>query len=223
MEMKMKFKTSMLLGLIAIGVFFAVTAYLYPGLPDPMPSHWNAMGEIDGYMAKPWGAYLLPLLTLAIWFLFLVVAYISPQGFRLDKFMPVVGILQLATTGFMIGVGALVLLSSQGNSINAGNFIAPGLGILLIVVGNYMSKLRKNFFMGIKTPWTLASDEVWDRTHRLAGKTFVLGGIAMMFFPLVPKEWYIVSVVLLASLTPVVYSFVIYKQLEGFVPEKDED
>lgn len=219
----MKFKTSMILGLIAIGIFFAVTMYLYPGLPDPMPSHWNASGEVDGYMAKPWGAYLLPLITLGVWLMFLVIAYISPQGFRLDKFMPVVGILQLATTAFMIAVGALILLSSKGIDIEPGNFIIVGVGLLLIVTGNYMSKLRKNFFMGIKTPWTLASDEVWDRTHRLGGKTFVIGGIALMFFPLIPSEWYILSVVFFAAFVPVIYSFVIYKQLEGFKPEESEE
>lgn len=219
----MNFKTSMTLGLIGIALLFAVTAYLYPGLPDPMPSHWNLSGEVDGHMSLPWGAYILPICALGTWLLFLVVAYISPQGFRLDKFMPVVGILQLATTGFMIGISVIVLLAAKGYDIRMENFIGPAMGLLFIILGNYMGKLRKNFFMGIKTPWTLASDEVWDRTHRLAGKTFVTGGILLLFFPLVNKEWYLVAAILFAAVTPVVYSFVIYKQLEGFVPEKDED
>jgi uncharacterized membrane protein len=219
----MKFKTSMLIGLIGIGIMYAVIAYLYPTLPDPMPSHWNAAGEIDGYMELPWGAYMLPSAALATWFLFLVVAYISPQGFRLDKFMPVVGILQLATTGFMIGITTIVLLSAKGHEINMNMIIGPALGALFIVLGNYMSKLRKNFFMGIKTPWTLASDEVWDRTHRLAGWTFVIGGILLLFQPLVGKEWYLIFSILFASITPVIYSFVIYKQLEGFKPESEDD
>ena len=134
-----------------------------------------------------------------------------------------VGILQLATTAFMLGVGVLVLLSAKGLKINAAYFFGPAMGLLLIVLGNYMSKLRKNFFMGIKTPWTLASDEVWDRTHRLAGKTFVIGGILFFFLPLINKSWYLLSVILFASLTPVIYSFVIYKQIEGFEQEnKDE-
>ena len=219
----MKFKTSMLLGLIIIGLFFIVTVFVYPSLPDPMPSHWNATGEIDGTMALPWGAFLLPIVTLSSWFLFLVTVYISPKGFRLDKFLPVVGILQLATTLFMLGIGVLVLLSAKGYQINAEYFFGPAMGLLLIVLGNYMSKLRKNFFMGIKTPWTLASDEVWDRTHRLAGKTFVAGGILFFFLPFINKSWYLVSVILFASLTPVIYSFVIYKQIEGFEQEgKDE-
>lgn len=219
----MKFKTSMLIGLIAIGILFAVTAYLYPSLPDPMPSHWNAAGEVDGYMALPWGAYLLPLSAFGTWLLFLVTVYISPKGFRLDKFMPVVGILQLATTAFMIGISAIVLLTAQGHNIKMEYFIGPAMGLLFIILGNYMSKLRKNFFMGIKTPWTLASDEVWDRTHRLAGKTFVLGGVLLLFYPLINATWYFIGVILIASLTPVVYSFVIYKQLEGFTPESNEE
>ena len=218
----MKFKTSMTIGLLAVIVLFAITAYLYPSLPDPMPSHWNASGEVDGYMAKPWGAYLLPLCAFGTWLLFLVVAKFSPQGFRLDKFMPVVGILQLATTGFMITISVLVLLASKGFPIDMNTVIGPAIGIMLIITGNYMSKLRKNFFMGIKTPWTLASDEVWDRTHRLGGKTFMAGGFLCLFQPLVSKPWYMITVILIAALTPVAYSFIIYKNLEGFKAETEE-
>lgn len=219
----MKFKTSMLLGLIVIGILFGITFYMYPGLPDPMPSHWNASGEVDGYMAKPWGAFILPLSCLGTWAMFLLIVYISPQGFRVDKFKPVIGILQLATTGFMAGIGVLVLLSAQGSEIKFENFIIPAVGLLLIVLGNYMSKLRKNFFVGIKTPWTLASDEVWDRTHRFAGWIFVIGGILLFFQPLVGKAWYMVSIILIAALLPLIYSFVIYRQLEGFEPEPEDD
>ena len=218
----MKFKTSMIIGLVAVIILFAVTAYLYPSLPDPMPSHWNATGEVDGYMAKPWGAYLLPLSAFGTWLLFLVVVLFSPQGFRLDKFMPVVGILQLATTGFMIAISVLVLLAAKGYPIDMNMVIGPAIGIMLIITGNYMSKLRKNFFMGIKTPWTLASDEVWDRTHRLGGKTFMAGGFLCLFQPLVSKPWYMITVILIAALTPVAYSFIIYKNLEGFKAETEE-
>ena len=218
----MKFKTSMIIGLVAVIILFAVTAYLYPSLPDPMPSHWNATGEVDGYMAKPWGAYLLPLSAFGTWLLFLVVVLFSPQGFRLDKFMPVVGILQLATTGFMIAISVLVLLAAKGYPIDMNMVIGPAIGIMLIITGNYMSKLRKNFFMGIKTPWTLASDEVWDRTHRLGGKTFMAGGFLCLFQPLVNKPWYMITVILIAALTPVAYSFIIYKNLEGFKAETEE-
>ena len=218
----MKFKTSMIIGLIAVIILFAVTAYLYPSLPNPMPSHWNAAGEVDGYMNKPWGAYLLPLCAFGTWLLFLVIVLFSPQGFRLDKFMPVVGILQLVTTGFMVCVSVLVLLAAKGYPIDMNSFIGPAIGLVLIITGNYMSKLRKNFFMGIKTPWTLASDEVWDRTHRLGAKTFMAGGFLCLFQPLVDNAWYMISVILFASLTPVVYSFVVYKNLEGFEKELEE-
>ena len=218
----MKFKTSMSIGFLAIIILFLVTTYLYPTLPDPMPSHWNAAGEVDGYMALPWGAYLLPLCTFGTWLLFLVTVKFSPQGFRLDKFMPVVGILQLATTGFMLTVSVLVLLASKGYPLDMNTIIGPAIGVMLIITGNYLSKLRKNFFMGIKTPWTLASDEVWDRTHRLGGKTFMVGGFLCLFQPLVNNAWYMITVILIASLTPVVYSFIIYKKLEGFEKEAED-
>ncbi len=95
-------------------------------------------------------------------------------------------------------------------------------GLLFIVLGNYMGKIRKNFFIGIRTPWTLASDEVWARTHRLGGYLFVAAGALMVVMPLVGLGGVgIVAASLIAALVPVVYSFIAYKRIEGFGPDED--
>lgn len=214
--------------LICIGVVFlhfVLVAVFYGDLPDPVPSHWNAQGEVDGFTPKPWGAWLFPMITLGVYLLFVIIPWISPHGFRMESFLGVVRILKLATVLFMFVVGVTVILAARGAPLDPGDIVLPGVGVLLLVIGNYMGKLRKNFFIGIRTPWTLASDEVWARTHRLGGWTLVIAGLVMILTGLTgwPSMAITVTVVvILAALVPVIYSFVIYRKLEGLGPDKEE-
>ncbi len=208
----------------AVLVHVALVAVFYADLPDPVPSHWNAAGEVDGYTAKPWGAWLFPVITLGVFLLFKVIPWISPHGFRMDTFLNVVDILKLASVLFMLVIGVTVLLSARGASFDPGRIVLPGVGVLLLVTGNYMGKLRKNFFIGIRTPWTLASDEVWARTHRLGGWMFVLAGLVLILSGLTgwpPRPGLLIAVVLIAAFVPVIYSFVIYRRVEGFGSDED--
>jgi uncharacterized membrane protein len=109
-------------------------------------------------------------------------------------------------------------------SAGAQRIIVAGVGLMFIVLGNYMGKVRKNFFIGIRTPWTLASDEVWSRTHRLGGKVFVLTGIFMIvnIFVRFPGQTLVVAIVA-AALIPVIYSYVICRRIEGFSTDADDD
>lgn len=220
----MKADRADLICIAVVIVHFVLVAVFYGELPDPVPSHWNAAGEVDGYTPKPWGAWLFPLLTLSIFLLFKVIPWISPHGFRMESFQGVVGILKLTTVLFMFVVGVTVVLAARGAPFDPGDIVLPGVGVLLLVVGNYMGKLRKNFFIGIRTPWTLASDEVWAKTHRLGGWTFVFAGLVMILSGLAgwpPMGVTIVAVIVLAALVPVVYSFVVYRKLEGFGPDAE--
>lgn len=207
-----------------IGAAVAVAAYLYPNLPDQIPTHWNIEGEVDDYTAKPWGVVIMPLAAIFVFVVMRLIPIISPKGFRTDNFMDVVNVFTVAIVGFMSGVAVLVLLEANGQDVRINEMIFAGVGLLFIVLGNYMGKVRKNFFIGIRTPWTLASDEVWSRTHRLGGKVFVLIGIFMMLngFVRFPVQWLIASIVVVALL-PVIYSYVIYRQVEGFSPDADDD
>lgn len=210
----------------AVLAHIALVAIFYADLPDPVPSHWNAAGDVDGYTPKPWGAWLFPLLTLGVFLLFKVIPWISPHGFRMDSFLNVVNILKLVTVLFMLVIGVTVILAARGAPFDPGDVVLPGVGVLLVVIGNYMGKLRKNFFIGIRTPWTLASDEVWARTHRVGGWMFVLAGLFMIFSGLSgwpDRHGVLVTVILVAALVPVVYSFVVYRNLEGLGPDQDAD
>ena len=212
------------LSLIFIAITTAVAAYLYPSLPEQIPTHWNFQGEVDDYTAKPWGVMIMPLMAIFVFVIMKLIPVISPKGFRTDQFRGVVNIFTVTLVGFMSAVALLVLLSASGRNVHMNEMVFAGMGLLFIVLGNYLGKVRKNFFIGIRTPWTLASDEVWSRTHRLGGWIFVLIGFFMFLnaFIRFPEGWLIGSIVVVA-LVPVVYSYVLYRKVEGFEEETPDN
>lgn len=198
-----------------IGALFAMFA-----VDGPVPVHWNAAGKVDGYMEQPWGLLLLPGVMLGLFLIFQVIEFISPRGFRLGSFPRVVGIFQNAVLLFLALVFAAQLLYTAGIEVAMGQLIMLGTGALFIIIGNFLGKTRKNFFIGIRTPWTLASDEVWIRTHRLGGWVFVAcGGVLLGSSFFAASPWFLLAVALCAALVPVVYSFIAYIQLEGFADD----
>ena len=212
-----------ILSLIFIAIPIAASIYLYPSLPEQIPTHWNLAGEVDDYTPKPWGVLILPLAAVFIFLVMKLIPMISPKGFRTDQFQGVINIFTVTLVGFMSAVALLVLIAATGRNVHVNEVIFAGVGLLFIVLGNYLGKVRKNFFIGIRTPWTLASDEVWSRTHRLGGWVFVLIGFFLFInaFVQFPELWLIGAIVAVA-LVPVVYSFVIYRNLEGFEEEDPE-
>jgi uncharacterized membrane protein len=192
----------------------ATAAWLYPTLPDPMPGHWNADGQVDGWIPKPWGVAVLPGAAILVFILFRVIPRISPKGFRTESFSGVLNGMQVAMVAFMCFVAFLVLFTAKGIDVHLNQMIFGGMGALFIVIGNSLGKVRKNFFVGIRTPWTLASDEVWARTHRVAGWAFVLMGVVFLAgaFVRIGVGWLVGAVVLLV-LVPVGYSFFLYRRV----------
>ena len=197
-----------------------VAAWLYPSIPEQVPSHWNVHGEVDGYMPKPWGVVVLPLAAILVFMVMRLIPVISPKGYRTEPFANVMHIFQVAMVGFMSLVAILVVLEASGVNVHLNKVIFGALGVLFIVIGNYFGKIRKNFFLGIRTPWTLASDEVWARTHRIGGRLFVLYGLIMLagMFVTIPPVVFLVMVGMIV-LVPVVYSYVVYRRVEGFGEE----
>jgi len=204
------------LGLLLVATGFAIVAVRYPSLPDPMPSHWNIDGQVDGWMPKFWGAFLIPIVMTAIWLIFLVLPRISPRGFEMEPFLRAWGILKVTILALMLFIGVLVLRAAANGTELSPSAMFAAIGILFVVIGNLLGKVTRNFFVGVRTPWTLASEEVWNRTHRLAAKLFVLAGLVVAsgaFLGL--RLWPIVVAIGLAALIPVAYSYVLYRRLEG--------
>lgn len=202
---------------------FALAAAFFDRMPNRVPTHWNVHGVADGFTAKPWGPFVGPLLLLGCYLLFLVLPALSPTGFTMRRFGRYWDILVAATMAVCFVLCNLALFAALGLRFSVERVLCLGLGALFLVFGNYMGKLRRNFFVGIRTPWTLANEEVWNRTHRLGGKLFVAAGLLSLAFGL----WHasiimVLGVTLLAALVPVVYSYLVYRRVTAAQPNHDE-
>lgn len=213
----MKMHGADLVSLLLIAAMFAVVGWFYASLPDPVPIHWNTGGEVDGYMAKPWGALIFPLYLVGIWVGFKLIPVISPRGFRLDRFLGVVRVIQLAVVGVTFVIGVVSLLAAAGWNVQMQWVVPLCVGVLFVVLGNYLGKVRRNFFIGVRTPWTLASEEVWNRTHRLAAWLFVFSGLLVILGTVAGWSfWLSLAALVSAGLVPVAYSLWLYHRVEGF-------
>lgn len=207
-----------LFAVLVVIIITWVVAFIYePKLPEQIPTHWNASGEVDGYTSKPWGVYMLPLISTAMSLLLMVLPKISPKGFKLDAARKVYDIIVLVMAVFMLAVMVLSFEAGIKGEIDMSQWILAAMGLLFVVIGNYLAKVPKNFFMGIRTPWTLASDEVWYKTHRLASWTFVIAGLLVILcaFLQVSMNW-ATGFLMAAGFVPFIYSLIIYKKIEGF-------
>ncbi|MFK7957425.1 MAG: SdpI family protein [Lysobacterales bacterium] len=207
---------NMISGLL-IALACVAIALVYSKMPETVATHWNATGEADGFSSRLTGALLGPGSALLTWLIMWAIPKISPKGFQTHEFATVMNVFQVVLVLFMLGVGAIIVMTALGYDISTERVVPAATGLLFIVLGNYLSKVRKNFFVGIRTPWTLASDEVWARTHRVAGYCFVVSGLALLVAGftgagLVP----LIIISMIAGLLPVAYSFFIYRQIEGF-------
>ncbi len=197
------------------GISLAVSLVVWSRVPDAMPVHWNIDGEPDSFWPKAFGLLFFPALIVVISTLFPVIYWLDPRREHIQRSRGALGWIFLAAAGLQLAVQVLVILASLSADmkLNEGVLIAL-LGVMFIVIGNVLPKLRSNWFAGIRTPWTLSSETVWRRTHRLAGWTFVGGGVGAVIAALVLHGWLLLVVfmvlVAVAGLTPCVYSFLIY-------------
>lgn len=219
----MKFDKIIWLALATVAIMWLVAAWYYPQLPDTVPIHWDTQGQADNYMNKPWGALIVPLISSGVLLLSLVLPALSPKGFRLDTASRAYAIVVTIIMLFMIGVMVLSFQQTLGKLESFDQWIAAGLGLLFLVLGNYLGKFPKNFWVGIRTPWTLASDVVWFKTHRFGGRTFMAGGVLVVAAALGGMAMeFLLGIILVAALAPVVYSLFLYRRMHGFKPENNE-
>lgn len=199
--------------LILIALAFAAGLVLYPRMPDPMPSHWNTAGEVDGYMPRFWGLFLMPLVLVGIFLLYLAIPRIDPLKANIAAFIREYNLMMVVLAFFMFYVYALTLLWALGFEFNMNLMIFPAMGVLLITIGFLIGNARRNYFVGIRTPWTLSSDSVWARTHRLGKWMFMAAGALTLLATFVYEAgfWLFMGATLLAALVPVIYSYFAWK------------
>lgn len=199
------------------------TALFYQNtLPESIPTHWNFEGEVDGYMSKPWGVYIFPMMStvisLALWFL----PKIAPKGFKLDSARKAYNIVIFVVAVFMLAVMVMTFEASLEKSLDIKHLIFVLVGCLFVVIGNYLSKVPKNFFFGIRTPWTLASDKVWYKTHRFGSWVFIICGLLVILIALLGLgQNLIIGLLVTTALLPVLYSLFSYYKIEGFKTDSE--
>jgi uncharacterized membrane protein len=209
------------IGLVLVLAAAILSAWTYPLLPDRVPSHWDLAGHVNGYSSRLFAAVFMPATAGFFWLLMLVLPMISPRGFRLGQSVGVFYTCLLAVLALLVLIHFITLRAALTNTAPSKIVLFAAIGVLFAIVGSLMGRLKKNFWIGVRTPWTLASDEVWLRTNRLAGRLFVAGGIVIVlasFFggAVVPILLAVIGIVALFS---VGYSYVIYRRIEGFDPE----
>jgi uncharacterized membrane protein len=195
---------------------FMVSLYFYPSLPSKIPYHWNFKGEINGYTGKFSGAFGIPLLNLAFYFLFVFLPHFDPKAANYAKFPSAYKLIRSSFHMLFAGMQGITLLVAFGHTVNVTMLIGVGTSLLFVVIGNVMGKFKHNYFVGIKTPWTLANEEVWVKTHRMAAPLWVVGGIISAIFAIIGDTMYLISLITIIpviAIIPIIYSYVIFKRL----------
>lgn len=198
---------------------FIVAVLVYPHLPDRVPSHWNIHGQVDNYSSRFWGAFAIPLLSLGMYILMAVLPAFDPKSENYQRFAGAYQILKFVLVLFFALLYATILMAAMGHNVPVDRFVIIGVGILFMTIGNFMSRFRHNYFVGIRTPWTLASESVWVKTHRLGSKLWALGGLLIVLTGLVlgGEKGFIAFFVIIAALTvvPMVYSYLLFRRERG--------
>ena len=201
-----------IIGIVLIS--FAIGIYVFPEMPEKIASHWNAKGEVNGYMPKFWGIFLMPIISAGLSLLLVIIPRIDPYKSNIEIFRKYYDNFILLIIVFLFYIYILTIFWNMGFRFNMITLLSPAIGILFYYSGVLIENAKMNYFIGIRTPWTLSSEKVWDKTHKIGGKLFKIAGIIAIagilfqgyaiFFILVPM--------LLAAIYSVVFSYIEYQK-----------
>jgi uncharacterized membrane protein len=200
------------IGLVLIA--FLVSIYLYPQLPERIASHWNAAGQVDGYTSKIAGLFFIPVLMALLLLLFTAIPRLDPMKHNISKFARHYNIFIIIMIAFMFYLDLLTLSWNLGYSFNMITMLVPAFAILFYYCGILTENAKMNWFIGIRTPWTLSSEKVWTKTNQRGGRLFKVAGVislvGLVFQP-IAIIFVILPAILIAVYT-VAYSYFEYKK-----------
>ena len=182
---------------------------VYPSLPEKVISHWNSAGEANGFMPKFWGIFLLPIILIGMFLLFLLIPAIDPLKKNIKKFRGTFDIFVGLIMLFLFYIYILSLMANFGVMFNMSVMIVPALAVLFFYIGILLEKSERNWFIGIRTPWTLSSDRVWKKTHKLGAVLFKISAVICLLGLIFPEfiVWFILVSALLSAIILFVYSY----------------
>lgn len=202
-------------GLVVAALAAALSVWAYARLPDTVATHWNLRGEPDGYSSRLAAAIIMPLAILGLTLLFNVLPRLDPRRDNYGKFRDSYWLLTNGVLAFLLAAHGLVLASGMGYTVQVDRVLPLAIGLLLAFLGNYLTRVEPNWFVGIRTPWTLSSDAVWRKTHRTGGWLFVVGGLVIAGAAFAPAGVFfrvIVPTLVAVTAIPVVQSYVLWKR-----------
>ena len=210
--------------LVVMAAMFAAAAWAWPQLPERISVHWDFKGDVDRWGGKFEGLVAMPLIVVGIYLLMLVLPLFDPGRLNYRNFAKTYNVIRITIVVFMAAIYAVLLFNAFGHAFNVTTAVFLMVGVLFIVLGNFLGKIRPNWFIGVRTPWTLSSKSSWDKTHRLASWLFILMGA--LFFPvaLLQTTWSIVTMFVIDGLClawTIVYSYLVYRNDPHRTPPAD--
>ncbi len=195
-----------------------LSAWAWTQLPAgaQVPIHWGIDGQVDGYASKEVGLSLLPVTTIAIAALLAVIPRFEPRRANLERSGKAYGAIWITVVTLLGGIHVLTVAAALGADLEISRLVLIGTGLLFVVIGNYLPKVRPNYLMGIRTPWTLASDLSWTRTHRLGGRLFVIEGLVLAVLGLLDVGPELLAVTIIGAIVVLLvivsaYSYQVWK------------
>ncbi len=200
--------------LAIILIFFAVGIFFYSQLPDKIASHWSAEGNVNGFMPKFLGIFFVPVLAAILAIVFIAIPKIDPLKSNIEEFRKYYDMFIVLILLFMLYIYSLTIYWNLGNKFNMIQFMIPAFAILFYYSGVVIEKAKRNWFIGIRTPWTLSSENVWNRTHAIGGKLFKASAIISLFgvFFQSIAIWLLLIPIIATSIFTIVYSFIEFRK-----------
>ncbi len=202
-------------GLVIAAVAVAVSLWAYPQLPPTVATHWNVRGVADGFSSRLVAVSIMPLVIIVMTGLFNLLPKLDPRRANYTKFIGTYWLIANAVILFILIGHGMIVATGLGYPVKIGRTMPIGVGLLFIVLGNYLTRVEPNWFVGIRTPWTLSSDTVWRKTHRTGGWLMVLGGLVIAACAFLPPGAFLplfIAAILIMSVIPIVQSYILWKR-----------
>lgn len=212
-------RKSEILILFLVAASFVVGIYIYPQMPERMASHWGMEGQVDGYLSKFWGVFLLPIIFLVMAILFIIIPRIDPLKNNIQQFRKYFDGFIVLIFLFFLYIYGLTLYWNLGNMFNMIAFMISAIAVLFYYCGILINNSKRNWSIGIKTPWTMSNDIVWDKTHKIGSKLFKISAIICLLGLIWPFSamWFVLVPILASTLFVFVYSYLEFKKLSKVV------
>lgn len=183
---------------------------LWNQLPDAMPIHWNAEGAVDSWSSKPFAVFGLPLILVALQWVGVLATLSDPK--KQNHSSKILQLVFWLIPAISIVLSAFMYFAALGKEMRMEILLPMLMGLLFVIIGNYLPKCQQNYTIGIKIPWTLNSEENWNRTHRLAGWLWVFGGLLIMATGFFASYWLFFAAVAIMVLVPLLYSYILHRK-----------